>query len=401
MIAITKKNLFIYFLLNTSYCFSQKRINDSNEEQYSFVKYIEDQGKSRGVTVEQTIDGGYILCGYTTDGDHGSEDILLIKTDRIGKIVWRKTYGGKGLDMGWAVRQCRDGGYIIAGYTDSYGQGMMDIYLVRTNSSGEVTWTKTIGGEKDEYGWDVRITKDQGFIIAGQTESDGNGEIDAYLVKVGASGQEVWSQTYGGVAVDRVFSVQQDTDGGYIAAGISYSYTSVGPEDRDGYVLKTDSLGKKLWSRTYGKDGYDVVHSISKTNDHGFILTGYGDSYSQNGKKDVYLIKINDKGVIEWLNSLGSAQNDRGIKGEQTKDGGYIAIGFTDENWDMYLVRSDVNGNEKWIRSFGEKNNVDFGYTVRQTSDHGYILLGHSEETNGTKSSVLLIKTDDLGRVNN
>ena len=274
--------------------------NGSTTEQVTFFRHLSDAGKARGVTVEEIADGGYILTGYTNAGENGGEDVLLIKTDAHGETIWRKTYGGKGNDHGWALRQTQDRGYIIVGYTQSFGQGGTDIYLIKTDSEGDTTWTRTYGGKGDEFGWDIRITKDNGFIISAQTNSLGNGEIDAYLIKVDAAGNEQWSKTYGGKQIDRIFSVQQTQDGGFVAAGITYSYSSTGPNDRDGYLLKTNASGNQEWYTTFGGDAYDVAHSVALTNDGGYIITGYGESDALFGKRDLYLIKTNATGTIEW-----------------------------------------------------------------------------------------------------
>lgn len=307
-----KLSLHLLLVFSLMAC-SDKQTTREEITQTSFMRPISDAGLSRGVTVEQTQDGGYILTGYTTDGEYGGEDVLLIKTNSMGETTWRKTFGGAGKDNGWAVRQTDDGGYIIAGFTNSFGSGDMDIYLIRTDDKGEVIWTKTFGEEGEEFGWDVRITKDNEFIIAAQTTSIGEGEIDAYLLKVDKDGKEVWSHPYGGNQIDRIFSVQQTPDGGYVAAGITYSFTSVSPDDRDGYLLKTDSLGKLEWEKTFGKDLYDVAHSIALTQDTGYIITGYGESFAIAGSRDVYLIKTDGKGQEQWVKTYGESGEERGI----------------------------------------------------------------------------------------
>ncbi len=393
IIKISKLPIYFLFFGLLSGCAQQKHKNES----ITFYKHIGDMGKSRGVTVEQTKDLGYILVGYTTNGLHGSEDVLLIKTNAHGEILWKKTFGGKGEDYGWAVRQNDDEGYIISGYTNSFGNGAMDAYLIKTNSKGEKIWSKTFGREKDEYGWDVRITKDKGFIIAAQTNSFGNGEVDAYLIKVDDKGNELWSKTYGGHKTDRIFSVQESDDGTFIASGITYSYSSVNANDRDGYLIKTDANGNELWHKTFGGDAYDVVHCVTLTKDNGYMFTGYGESFSKQVGRDVYLLKTDHNGNIQWQKSYGENADERGLKGEQTNDGGFIAIGFTDKDLNMYMLKTDTLGNKLWSRTFGDIDKLEFGYTVKQAHDGGYIAIGHSEDKAQNISSVLLIKTNDLG----
>ena len=389
--------ILIAFLLISC---TKKISNNDKIEETSFITYIGETAISRGVTVEQTIDGGYILTGYTTDGEYGGEDVFLIKTNSKGAITWRKIFGGEGKDNGWAVRQNNDRGYIIVGFTNSFRNGNMDVYSIRTDSIGEIIWTKTYGGEGDEFGWDIRITEDDGFIIAAQTNSHGEGEIDAYLIKIDEGGNEEWAKTYGGNKIDRIFSTGQTQDGGYIAAGITYSYTSVDSGDRDGYLLKTDSSGEQEWYKTLGKDLYDVAHSVAITDDSGYLITGYGESFAASGNRDIYLVKTDGNGENQWIKAYGGIGEERGIKGIQTKDGGYAAIGFTDRNKDMYFIRTNNLGDTLWTRTYGTVDHLDFGYTVKETNDGGYILIGHSERLDSEKSSIMLIKTNSEGLVN-
>ncbi len=398
----TQKNILLISLFFCSINVdAQKKISSNKIDQISFIKHIGigSKGIDRGVTVEEIAGGGYILTGYTNGNKAGGEDVFLIKTNSAGDTIWSKTFGGIGKDNGWAVRQTNDRGYIIVGFTDSFGAGGMDVYLIKTDSIGEAIWTKTYGGPGDEFGWDIRTCSDNGFIIAAQTSSFGRGEIDAYLIKIDIDGNKKWSKTYGGVQTDRIFSVQQTQDGGYVATGITYSYTNIGPGDRDGYLLKTNASGELEWFKTFGEDAYDVGHSVSLTKDGGYLVTGYGESYAVFGKRDVYLIKIDFNGKIEWTKVYGGNESERGIKGEQTKDGGYIAIGFTDKDWDVYLIKTNNKGDTLWTRTFGTKDKIDFGYTVKETNDGGYILIGHKESFDGEDGDILLIKTDREGLV--
>jgi len=390
--------MICFWILNID---AQEKSKNIEPISKSFIKEFEigDLGISRGVTVEETADGNYILTGYTTGNGTGGEDAFLIKTNSIGETLWTKIFGGSENDNGWAVRQTNDGGFIMVGFTSSFGAGGMDVYVLKTDANGEVFWTKTYGNQGDEFGWDIRTTSDNGFIIAAQTNSSGKGEIDAYLIKLDGDGNEVWSKTFGGDRIDRIFSVLETEAGEYVAAGITYSYNSIGPNDRDGYYIKTDSNGEVEWYKTFGKDGYDVGHSIAPNNDGSFMITGYGESYATNGNKDVYILKINSNGEILWTKAFGGEESERGIKGYQTSDGGYIVVGFIEGIWDVYLVKTDSEGELLWSRTFGEKNKKDVGYTVRETKDNGFIIIGHTENFDGSDAKILLIKTDSNGLV--
>ena len=367
-------------------------------EMITFSRTISDAGQSRGVTVEEIRGGGYILTGVTSDGEYGSDDIFLIKTNPFGDTIWKKTYGTEGNDYGWAVRQTEDDGYILVGYTDGMGNGSMDVYLLKTDTNGIIEWTRTFGGSREEYGWDVRITKDGGYIIAGQTESMGNGEIDACLIKVDDKGNEEWFRTYGGEKTDRIFSVQETHDDGFIGAGITYSYESSSDNDRDGYFIKVDAAGNQEWYKTIGEEHYDVIHDVEVTKDGGFFFAGYGESYATSGYRDAYLLKTDNHGNTKWMQVVGAPGEERGLKGIQSQDGGYVVVGFTSETRDVYLIKADSVGNIEWTRNIGSKESVEFGYTVKASSDGGYIITGHTESMTG-KRSIILIKTDKEGMI--
>ncbi len=154
----------------------------------------EDYGRS----VQETSDGGYIIAGYTKSFGAGSYDVYLIKTDANGDTTWTKTYGGSNIDQGYSVEQTSDGGYIIAGNSKSFGAGLDDVYLIKTDANGDTTWTKTYGGSNIDQGYSVEQTSDGGYIIAGYTKSFGAGSYDVYLIKTDANGDTTWTKTYGG-----------------------------------------------------------------------------------------------------------------------------------------------------------------------------------------------------------
>jgi len=195
-----------------------------------------------GYSVEQTQDGGYIIAGYTYSFGAGEEDadVYLIKTDAYGNVEWTKTYGGSSYDYGNSVQQTQDGGFIIAGATYSFGAGGCDVYLIKTDAYGNVEWTNTYGGSDYDGGYSVQQTKDGGYIIAGYTCSFGASGCDVYLIKTNANGNVEWTKTYGGSDLDKGYSVQQTQDGGFIIAGYTYSFGAGGA---DVYLIKTDANG--------------------------------------------------------------------------------------------------------------------------------------------------------------
>ncbi|MBM3331756.1 hypothetical protein FJY68_07900 [candidate division WOR-3 bacterium] len=350
-----------------------------------------------GRSIQQTADDGYIVAGWTKSFGAGYADVCLIKTNAQGDSLWVRTYGGPNQDGGNSVQQTTDGGYIIAGGSGSFGAGLYDVYLVKTDASGDTLWTRTYGGTDQDMGNSVQQTADGGYIITGCTKSFGAGNWDVYLVKTNALGDTVWTRTYGGAQSDWGYSVQQTADSGYVIAGY-------GAGNADVYLIKTNAQGDTLWTRTYGGSRQDVAYSLQLTADGGYIIAGETDSYgAANG--DVYLIKVNPQGDTLWARTYGGPNYDDGRSVQQTTDGGYVIAGITQSfgagNSDVYLVKINALGDTVWTATYGGPQS-DAGYSVQQTADGGYVVSGGTYSFGaGTPDSdnVYLIKTDSLGTV--
>lgn len=344
-----------------------------------------------GESVQQTTDGGFIIAGYTTSYGAGYADVYLVKTDGSGNEEWSQTFGGNSEDQGYSVRQTNDGGYVIVGRTMSYGAGYDDVYLIKTDASGNEEWYQTFGGSDDDCGESVQQTGDGGYIITGYTETYGAGERDVYLIKTDASGNEEWYQTHGGSDWDYGWSVQQTQDEGYIIAGETASY-GVG---FDVYLIKTDVAGNEEWYQTHGGSYFDAGLSVQQTADGGYIVTGRTLSYGA-GPDDVYLVKTDASGSEEWIQIFGGGRfYDVGNSVQQTTDGGYIIAGWTDFNlvaWlDVYLIKTNSLGSEEWSQMIGG-DSYDRGLSVQQTEDGGYIVAGYTNSYGAGNTDVYLIR---------
>jgi len=294
-------------------------------------------------SVQQTVDGGYILAGYIGSGA-GERDVYLVKVNSIGDTIWAKAIGGDTTDVAYSVQQTTDTGYIITGSTQSYGAGKNDIYLIKTDNNGSIEWTKTFGGTENDFGYSVKQTLDSGYIITGAAISLGSGNFDVFLLKTDNTGDIVWAKTYGSNFLDDIgYSVQRTSDNGYVIAGYTDDF---GMGIGGLYVIKTDSLGNIIWTKDYGKGGGDYnlgegAKFISQTNDGGFIITGHTELLNPNVQ--LYLIKTDSIGDTLWTKVYDGSGGAIGYSVQQTDDGGYIVAGQT--NNEVYLIKTDSNGN--------------------------------------------------------
>ena len=327
-------------------------------------------------SVQQTTDGGYIITGSAPSFANGDDELYLIKTDVNGDSLWTKIFSG---GRGSSIQQTADGGYIITGAT-FLGNGDDDVCLIKTDQSGNEQWFKTFGGTEWDVGYSVQETTDGGYIVTGLTSSFGNWS-DLYLIKTDGSGNEQWFKIFGGTYLDIGESVQQTNDGGYIITGVTSSF---GNGSEEVLLFKTDGNGDSLWTKTFGGSDMDEDwgNSVKQTNDGGFIITGWTHPDPTPGSledSEVLLIKTDGSGNEEWTKTFGGAEGESGYSVQQTADGGYIIAGSTSSFGngyeDVYLIKTDGSGNEEWTKTFGGVDG-ESGSSVQQTADGGYIIAG-------------------------
>lgn len=340
-------------------------------------------------------DKGYLAVGFTNSQGLGGYDMLGIKTDSIGDTMGVGVFGGIEDDKANEVQLAKDKGYIIVGYTTSYGAGGQDVYLIKIDSMGQMIWSKTYGGSGDEAGNSVQQTFDGGYIIVGMTNSYGSGGQDIYVIKTNSTGDTVWTRVFGDPRDDWGVSVQQTVDSGYIIAAnttLSSYYTEI-------VLSRLDSQGNELWAKGYPGNGDDQAFSVQQTADSGFILAGWTGSF------DAYLLKTNSAGDSMWSKAYGGSGDDEAYSVRQTNDGGYIFTGLTTSygqsagNKYVYLVKTKANGDTSWTRFFGNDSGWNWGNSVKQTMDGGYIIAGMTQNPGNGSPDVYLIKTDSAGYV--
>jgi len=257
-----------------------------------WTKTIGGENNDWGLSLIQTSDGGYAIAGYTYSFGAGLTDVYVVKLDANGNLQWTKTIGGKIWENGHSLIQTSDGGYAIAGDTYSLNAADWDFYVVKLDANGNLQWTKTIGGENIDRGYSLIQTSDGGYAIAGTTQSFGAGEWDVYVVKLDAHGNLQWTKTIGGPESEIGQSLIQTSDGGFAIAGETYSFGAGG---RDVYVIKLDANGNLQWTKTIGGTDWDVGHSLIQTSDGGYAIAGETYSFGAGGK-DVYVVKLDRNG---------------------------------------------------------------------------------------------------------
>jgi hypothetical protein len=349
-----------------------------------------------GYAVQQVSDGGFVITGYTRSYGAAGHNIWLLRTDVLGGELWNRTFGGGSDEEAESVQQTSDDGFIIAGWTKSYGAGMKDVWLIKTDSAGNEQWNKLFGGTNDDGAASVQQTADGGYIIAGYTSSFGAGSVDVWLIKTDASGNQVWNKPLGGYSSDGAWCVSQTTDGGYILTGWTWSY---GQGLGDVWLVKTDEVGNQQWSKTFGGGDADRGYYVSQTADGGYIITGYTGSFGA-GLDDVLLIRTDASGNEQWMKTFGGTGREYGYAVEQTSDDGFIIAGYTLSfgagSEDIWVIKTDASGDEVWSQTFGGPYS-DEGFSVQQTVDSGYIVTGHTLSYGAGVHDVWLIKIEGAG----
>jgi hypothetical protein len=319
--------------------------------------------------------------------------------------TWDNTYGGLGDEDGWSIRRTLDCGYVLAGFTNSIGTGDSDAWLFKIDPNGDIVWEKSYGNIGDEdWAFSVRQTINSnnlldGYIMGGWSF---NGIGDAYilLVRTDEDGNAQWVKKYGGSYGDVGKAVQQirNVDGepdGFIVVGSTDSITL---GENDVWLIKVDDNGDIEWEKKYGDtisdNGYDVKHTF----DGGYVIVG--NTKDAFGRTDTYLIKVDSQGNEEWSKTYGGNEFDEGYSVQQTIDGGYAIAGYTSSfgsgGNDFYLIKVDSQGNEEWSNSYGGSN-LEISYSMQQTFDGGYAIAGYTSSFGSGGNDFYLIKVDSQG----
>jgi hypothetical protein len=320
-------------------------------------------------------DGGFVAVGRSRS--FSSEyNVFAVRVDAMGDTLWMRSYGGAGLDHAAGVCEVAGDGFLIAGYTTSFGAGFYDAYVIRLSNTGDTLWTRTYGTSGADFGYAIVPTADGGFAVAGSSAMSGP-SLDAWLLKADANGNVIWQHTYGSTSTDEAFSLQRTSDDGYLLAGRSVPPNGMGT---DMYAVRTNSAGDSLWTRRYGNDDWEEGAGAVETMDGGVFIAGWKRS-SSNYDYNCFVVQADVNGNQMWSATYGGALMDRATALRQSSDGGAILAGYTASSGagasDYYFLKFDTNGDTIWSRTCGGSGD-DLLHALDVTSDGGYIAAGIS-----------------------
>lgn len=315
----------------------------------SYSDYLKSANFNRIYSLVQTDDGGFALAGTT--GSYGAigYDFWLVKTDSNGKAQWNSTYGGADSDQAYSIIKTYDGGYALAGWTRSFNfNSGLDFYLVKVNSAGAMQWDQVYGGARNEWAYALIQTKDGGYAVAGNTNSYGAGGdttqsygYDAWLLKTDSSGKIRWNQTYGNSTGNEViYSLIETSDGGYVLGGRSSRFYS-----DDAFMVKADSSGTKLWDLTLSQSGNSEIHAVIEADDGRYVFAG--SSAKSTSNLDFLVVKVMTLGALDWSKTYGEEGNEVAKLIVKTNDGGYKVISFKEtetNNATLHIVPISSSG---------------------------------------------------------
>ena len=332
-------------------------------------------GDDNGYSLKPTSDGGYIVAGYTASYGGGGKDVLLAKYDSTDKLEWNTTWGGTGTDLAYNVIQTSDGGYFLTGYTTSYGGGGNDILVLKYASTGSLSWAKTWGGSSTDNGWSSVQTSDGGYLTVGAS-SGFVAQGDGVIIKYSSDGSILWTRVTGNEGNQTYQDITRTSDGGYLVTGGGYANATYG---FDTWLTKLDSSGNVSWTRTWGNTNADGVVTSIQTPDGGYFGVG-NTAPTTSTQTDALLEKFDSSGGLTWARTWGGADYDYAFTPVVTSDGDYVMAGRTASvgagGYDSLLLKYSSTGNFVWAKTFGSTG-YDSGRGLFKDANGNYMMAGN------------------------
>ena len=375
--------------------FDSEDINLSINNFLVFSKlYGSTEKNESGHSVLQNMDSNFVVLGSVDN------DILLMEADNKGQVIWSQSYGGsQGLDEAHHIKQTNDGGYVISGSTESYGFGGSDIWLIKSGPNGLIEWNTYIGTEHNEKGGQVIQTEDGGFLVIGNLINEQEQDSDVWLIKTNSQGDSIWTKSYGGDGDEFGSDIIKIENNGYILLGSTSSY---GNSDLDILMIKIDDEGEEQWVRNYGIGSDDIGQAIVQTRDGGYMVQFLVESYGY-GNLATGLMKLNSEGDVLWTNAFGGTVNTMSKMFSKINSNEYISvcsqIDYSSNTSNTWMIKIDDEGEIIWEKIFGKRGKDD-GFSAIPTFDGGFIFTGRSNSSvndNENLFDLWLLKTDPSG----
>jgi len=351
-----------------------------------------------GRCVRQTSDGGYIISGYTKSSGASNYDAFVIRTDEWGDTLWTKTLGGPGYDVTYALTITSDNGYLVCGSYLEAGQPQSDIWLIRLNEDGDTLWTKHNYSTFSAAAYSVQLLSSGGFIVTG-TREDAAGNGHMFILETDASGNQLWTEDYPFWANSGGNAVVVTNDDGFLICGYIDTYNPTW--NRNLGMVKINNQGDTVWTRQFGGQAMEMGWTACESASGGYLAAGYTTGYG-NPSGDAYLVKTSDLGQLEWQQHFGKSGLDVIYDICNTDDLNYIATGISGEQGsefqEAWLLKIDPSGDTIWTHSYGGLRK-SYGYSVRQTSDAGYVFCGSTNASGNNIYDVMLVKTNPDGLI--
>jgi hypothetical protein len=360
-----------------------------------------------GICAIETKENGFLILGESYSFTHGSQDIYIQKTDKNGLPIWSKNYGGKHAAYAGGVLQLKEEGYIIVGTTENYGNSETpNVYILRINENGDTIWTKSYGTNFGDYGYSITKSDNNDYLITGMTFEYSTGKRHILLLKIDSNGNQIWIKNIkypNSYVAEKIINTHDEN---YLILAKVPEMAGL-PNCTHLRILKINNQGDTLWTEKIENRCYLQADCIKLTSDNGYIISGtsIGNITDNSFSSDIYLIKLNSKGNIEWQKQYGGNDYDFGHDVVQTSDLKYLILGETyrNENYnnykDLVLYKVDSEGEIIWSRTF-ESNGIKLGNSLIETKDSGFLICGTLNNNDGLKEDeIFLLKVDKKGKM--
>ncbi len=336
--------------------------------------------------------GAVIVVGACRSYGKGRDDVLAMKVDKNGKTLWKKTFGHKRKDIAYAITRTADGNFVAVGETRSFSKlGDPDVYVIKFDPDGKLIWERHFGGEMKDFAKAVVATGDGGVLIAGASESFGDSYLDAYILKVDKNGREEWAKVVGGERDDIANSLALTSDGGFVIAGVTQSY---GYQSKDYYIVRFDKHARQRWTKLVGEESEDIATAVVATKDGGCVVTGKTRSYDSK-RNDIMVVKIAASGKLLWQRLFGYKEKEWMNAIAKTDDGGFMMAGLTDSfghgEFDFYVMQLDAEGHSLWGPVYGGEDD-DIAHDITRTTTGDFVIVGSTKSYGKGKEDYFIIQ---------